>query len=174
MDGFVIDDVTTTTRHSRRTFANHFSCKEEAVAEVVVIDAIQVLEGLRIQPGGSAIDALELAVRSQLNEGTIDRIASLQALARDHPALRPYMLATYSKLMRPLLNILSGARGEAHADLDTLLLANSCYGMLNAITMGEIDFQLTDDEQPADSAPARDELIGLVFTRLRSGFAPVL
>ena len=32
MDGFIVDDVVQQAGYSRRTFANYFSCKEEAVA----------------------------------------------------------------------------------------------------------------------------------------------
>ncbi len=171
MDGFVIDDVTTATGYSRRTFANHFSCKEAAVAEVVVIDALRVLDGMRVESDESVIDALERAIRSQLSQGTIERLTQLQGLARDHPTLRPYLLATYGQVMRPLLVILGQASGGARADLDTLLLVNACYGIFSAITLGEIALPLPDDGAPSALAYDVDPLISVMFARLRSGFA---
>ena len=171
MDGFVIDEVTTATGYSRRTFANHFSCKEEAVAAVVVIDALQVLKGMRVESGETAIDALERAIRSQLNQGNVERLTQLQDLARDHPALRPYLLATYGQVMRPLLSALGMATGGVGADLDTLLLVNACYGIFSAITLGEIALPARGDDALPTLAHNMDPLINVMFARLRSGFA---
>src|SRR5690625_1362018 len=36
MDGFVVDDIVQQAGYSRRTFANYFSCKEEAVVTVAL------------------------------------------------------------------------------------------------------------------------------------------
>lgn len=37
MDGFVVEDVVQRAGYSRRTFANHYSCKEEAIATAALI-----------------------------------------------------------------------------------------------------------------------------------------
>src|SRR5690625_3182755 len=36
LDGFVVDDIVQQAGYSRRTFANYFSCKEEAVVTVAL------------------------------------------------------------------------------------------------------------------------------------------
>ncbi|GAA4374574.1 hypothetical protein [Agromyces bauzanensis] len=141
---------------------------------MVAIDALQVLDRMRVEPGESVIDALERAIRSQPNEGTVERAAQLQGLARDHATLRPYLLATFGQVMRPLLGILGEASGGARADLDTLLSVNACYGIFSAITLGEIDLPLPGHGAPTTLAHAVDPLISLMSARPRAGFAPAL
>src|SRR5689334_20807034 len=68
MDGFVVEDVVQQAGYSRRTFANHFSCKEEAVAMAAITfhtmeDAEIVLAGL--PDDISPIDALYRLLQTQ-------------------------------------------------------------------------------------------------------------
>src|SRR5690554_2463187 len=45
-DGFVVEDIVTKAGYSRRTFANYFSCKEEAIADSLSLDDyFQPVEG---------------------------------------------------------------------------------------------------------------------------------
>lgn len=173
VDGFTIDEVTTATGYSRRTFANHFSCKEEAIAEVAVLTAAEGLAGFRIGAGGeSLIDALERAVVSQLNEQTMARFVQLVSLAQRHPTLQPFILATRNKMMTLVTDVVARARGGAPADLDTVLLLRACYGMLDALFTGEVELP-----SPGDRAPhprgltlSIEEFVRVAFGKLRTGF----
>lgn len=74
LDGFTIEDVVQRARYSRRTFANHFSCKEEAVAMAVVSihgvgsDQLRedVLREVDSTPPDSPVEALQQWLRMRL------------------------------------------------------------------------------------------------------------
>lgn len=173
LDRFVIDDVTSSAGYSRRTFANHFSCKEEAVAEVTAFAASDALRGLTVEPGdASVIDALDRAARLYLNRDTVGQFVRLQALTRHHPALRPHMLAVCRRVTRLMADALPPTETGTTASLDVMLLISACSGILSAIAVGDfIDPALLDDETGFDEAIRFTErLVDLSLSKLRSGF----
>jgi AcrR family transcriptional regulator len=196
MDGFIIDDVTTAVGCSRRTFANYFSCKEEAVAEVAVLAANDGLGSLRFEPTAKTLlDSLEGAVRLQLNDSTALKLTQLIVLAQSHRALEPHILATGGKIMRLMLDAVAREWDDAPASLDTVLLVAACYALFGALTSGEItldrpagdstgtgrlksgDSAGSDREigNPADVEPegravSLERLAEVFFDKLRNGF----
>jgi len=172
LDGFVIEDVTTATGYSRRTFANHFSCKEAAIAEIVVMAASQSLADVQFDTAeGSLLDSLEDAVQVQFDKQTSQKLAQAVQLAHRYPSLQPYILAAIRALMTLILDAVSEARGGASADLDTVLLLNACYGMIGGLISGDALPLSTDPTlDPADIEAQVHEFTGLIFTKLRSGF----
>ena len=94
MDGFVIADVVQRAGYARRTFANHFSCKEEAVASVLFAGADTVVAFIADLPDGtSLLDALHELMRSQLSAEMFQKVRKLMSLCQQHPALEPHVLA---------------------------------------------------------------------------------
>jgi AcrR family transcriptional regulator len=94
MDGFDIADVVQRAGYARRTFANHFSCKEEAVASVLFAGADSVAAFIADLPDGtSLLDALHELMRSQLSAEMFQKVRTLISLRQQHPTLEPYVLA---------------------------------------------------------------------------------
>lgn len=172
LDGFVIEEVTTAIGYSRRTFANHFSCKEAAIAEILVMAAAEGFAGFRIETRHeSLLDALEEGVQGQFDKKMLQKLAQLVKLAHRYPALQPYILANQRRLMTLMLEAVSKARGGASPDTDTVLLLNACYGMLGALISGEALLLGPDSpSDPVDLEAQVHEFTSLVFEKLRSGF----
>ena len=87
LDGFVIADVTQRAGYARRTFANHFSCKEEAVASVLFAGADQS-GGFHRRPtrGTSLLDAMHELLRSQMSAEMFDgRTSSFRSAGSTPP-----------------------------------------------------------------------------------------
>ena len=111
--GFVTADVVERAGYSRRTFANHFSCKEEAVASVAfggVDDASAILAGLPADL--PLLDALLAVMRDQLTADTLVRMRELMAMARQYPTLEPYVLGVQQRMRHTAQELLGvGGRG---------------------------------------------------------------
>ncbi len=170
LDGFVIDDVASRAGYSRRTFANYFSGKEEAVAAAVITEGIAgaVAELGPQSSGGSLLDLLERITRAQLDERTIERIVRLQELAQRYPTLRPYLLLTGEGLRESAAAVIR-SHNPSDASLDTVLALHAWYGTLSALFTGGLEI-VPEGEPRVAGALTVAEFLDLAFSRLRSGF----
>ena len=67
LDGFVIDEVAELAGYSRRTFANHYPCKEAAVASVAYAGIEAAADALEdVSDGRPLLDAVEVVLRTWL------------------------------------------------------------------------------------------------------------
>ena len=97
--GFVTADVVDRAGYSRRTFANHFSCKEEAVASVAFGRVDDVSEILTSLPADlPLLDALLAVMREQFTEDTLLTMRELMTMARQYPTLEPYVLGVQQRM----------------------------------------------------------------------------
>lgn len=95
LDGFVVEDIVQKAGYSRRTFANYFTCKEEAVAmgAVTVRNTNEYEELLtKIPENASLLDTLYQLIKMQLTAELIGRLRELSLLSRKFPALEPHYL----------------------------------------------------------------------------------
>jgi len=170
LDGFVIDDVASRAGYSRRTLANYFSGKEEAVAAAVITEGIAgaVAELGPQSSGGSLLDLLERIARAQLDERTIERIAALQELAQRYPTLLPYLLLTGEGLRESAAAVIR-SHDQSGAGLDTVLVLHACYGTLSTLFTGGLEI-VPEGEPRVAGALTVAEFIDLAFSRLRTGF----
>lgn len=171
MDGFVIDDVTSRAGYSRRTFANHFSGKEEAVAAAAISEGITDAI-TRIGPqqsGGSLLDLLEQIARAQLDERTLERVFQLQELGRQYPRLRPHLLVTGDNL-REVAAAVIRRHAPSEVGLSTVLVLHACYGTLSALFLTGLEIR-PESEPHRPGTVTVTEFMDLAFSRLRTGFA---
>jgi AcrR family transcriptional regulator len=170
LDGFGTDDVVQRAGFARRTFANHYSCKEEAVVSVVlagVDDASAALGELPDQV--TLLDALQAVMREQFTTDTLATMRELMALARRHPALRPYVLEVQDRMRRSAQELLREVAGDRYPGLYVPLLLGSVYGAAMAALEGQVEVQLgSDDEAPG--AMDYQGFLDLTFGYLRNGF----
>ncbi|MDF2143843.1 TetR/AcrR family transcriptional regulator [Knoellia sp. p5-6-4] len=170
VDGFTIDDVAARAGYSRRTFANHYSCKEEAVA-AVILEVVR--EGVGQLPDVPAdaplLDWLSGVARQQLSGPMLETIRSVQALAEAHPSLDPWFLEVQRTIRQVALDVVSERAGERYYALYVHLLVGALYGALSAVLDGPFTLRLPGERKQAASLDV-DAFLATTFAHLRDGF----
>lgn len=174
MDGFVVEDIVQRAGYSRRTFANHFSCKEEAVATASVPyhDVDEFFEVLHRMPDTtSPIDAMYQFVKMQLAEESLRRMKQLFTLSKSYPNLKPYTLSAIHHLQGEVQQLLTELYRETHPQDYTYLLAGSVCSTLVPLLDGTFRVTLPGESPDEDPGAATFEsYFESVFARLREGF----
>ena len=170
VDGFTIDDVAARAGYSRRTFANHYSCKEDAVA-AVILEAVR--EGVGQLPdvpdGAPLLDWLSGVARQQLSGPMLETIRSVQALAEAHPSLDPWFLEVQRTIRQVALDVVSERAGERYDALYVHLLVGALYGALSAVLDGPFTLRLPGERKQAASLDV-EAFLATTFAHLRDGF----
>lgn len=136
-----VDDVVAEAEVSRRTFSNYYSCKEAAVAAVVVH---RVEAALREWQPPTAADPLTLVsdlVDHQIRVGAFGSLTEVAALAVGHPQLVPFVREAQWQLWVAVgdrvLDVLPGAGDD---DVETVRLAvGALFGIVSASLIGSGD-----------------------------------
>jgi AcrR family transcriptional regulator len=177
VDGFTIDEVAARAGYSRRTFANHYAGKEEAIVAVAsgrVRDALETTadEDLPL------VDWLQSVARQQLSSGLLMTLRDLRALAESHPPLRPHLLEVQRRIREnardAVLARVDGRVSRVYAHL----LVGAAYGALTCVLDGHIPVRLPAAATPPAARPEADdegamtpeEFVDLTFAHLREGF----
>lgn len=97
LDAFTIDDVAARAGYSRRTFANHFSCKQEAVvdgffAHLGLPLALDDLGTAGVTGVGDVIDLSERVVATMFTPEHLAEIHAFGQLVEASAPVRPYVL----------------------------------------------------------------------------------
>lgn len=172
VDGFTIDDVAARAGYSRRTFANHYAGKEEAI---VAVAAERVRHALNDTPNDDLppLEWLHLVAKKQLSGGLLKMLRELRALAEESPSLRPHLLEVQRLIRGTALEALLGrftfVGGRAYAHL----LVGAAYGALNFALEGHLPAHhdsTANSESQYDVELTMDEYLDLTFTQLRKGF----
>ena len=183
VDGFTIDEVAARAGYSRRTFANHYAGKEEAI---VAVATEWVRHALDAAPDEDLpmVDWLQSVARQQLSDGLLMVLRDLRVLAERYPPLRPHLLEVQRCIRETARDAVltrfdgPGSRISAH------LLVGAAYGALTCVLEGHIPVRLpaTPSQDPAHdsdvditgdedrSAMTLEDFVDLTFTHLREGF----
>lgn len=174
LDGFSVEDVVQQAGYSRRTFANYFSCKEEAVARGAnASEDIKKYEDFleKVPEQMPILDILDQLIRMQFTTEYIRRMHELVALSKKYPTLEPYVLSqvrsTQSLAQEAILELSKGQ----HDELYTQLLAGALYGAMIPVIDGSVDVLLPN--QPASENPEAitfDQYLMTMFGYLRNGY----
>lgn len=171
LDGFVTEDVVNRAGYSRRTFANHFSCKEEAVASVVfsrIDDVGSVLSGL---PADLPLpEALLAVMREQFTADTLVSMRELLAMARRYPTLEPHVLGVQQRMRHAAQELLGSVAGDRYPGIYVPLLFGAVYGAVTAALEGTLDVRLDGDSDAAPGAMDYTSFLDIIFDYLRTGF----
>lgn len=170
VDGFTIDDVVAIAGYSRRTFANHFSCKEEAIAASVLqydTDAQRVLDAL--DPSTPVVEALHAVMAQQLTADMLEKLRAVYRVSSDYPSVKPYVLATLEELRRRALDALAMWTDDQRPALYLPLLFGAVYGAASAVLEGQVDVSLSSSEGRSN-AMAYEDFVDLVFAYVKTGF----
>lgn len=174
MDGFIVDDVVQKAGYSRRTFANYFSCKEEAVAAYFIGSANKeddkaLLAGL--PANATPLDALYNLLQLQFTSEFLHKLRQFVSLANQYPSLEPYILSVFRRLQIAAQEVLEQFSHGRYSDGYTHLLAGAVYGAFVPIVDGRLNVMLPGEQQSegSDSMPF-DQYLNSMFAYLRNGF----
>ncbi len=174
IDGFVVEDVVRSAGYSRRTFANYYSCKEEAVAMSAVpyhgteefIDLVD-----RLPENTSPLDLVYQLTKMQLTGDVIRKLRQLAELSKEYPSLEPYTLSVVHGLQTKAQELLNDLFAGQYSAGYTHLLVGAAYSAIYPLLEGSVRVLLPG--QTADEAPdaiSFDEYIDTAFGYLRNGF----
>lgn len=174
LDGFSVEDVVQQAGYSRRTFANYFSCKEEAVARgASVTEDIRKYEDFleKVPEHMPILDILDQLVRMQLTTEYIRRMREIVTLSKKYPTLEPYVLSqirsVQSLAQEAILELSKGQNDELY----THLLAGALYGAMIPIIDGSVNVLLPDEPISGDpEAITFDQYLETMFGYLRNGY----
>ncbi|WP_339219189.1 TetR/AcrR family transcriptional regulator [Paenibacillus sp. FSL H8-0332] len=174
MDGFIVDDVVQKAGYSRRTFANYFSCKEEAVAAYFIGSANKeddkaLLAGL--PANATPLDALYNLLQLQFTSEFLHKLRQFVSLANQYPSLEPYILSVFRRLQIAAQEVLEQFSHGRYSDGYTHLLAGAVYGAFVPIVDGRLNVMLPGEQQSEGSdAMPFDQYLNSMFAYLRNGF----
>ncbi|WP_172196108.1 TetR/AcrR family transcriptional regulator [Saccharibacillus qingshengii] len=173
LDGFTIEDAVQRARYSRRTFANHFSCKEEAVAMAVLSlssGRSDVLREVEVPDGMAPLEALEQWSRMQFTAELLRNLRQLLRMARDYPTLEPYVLIVLQRLQKAAQEELDRNYAGHYPPGYTHILAGAVFGAVLSILEGE-NVRIPGEEQAGEPGEATfEEFLQTTFNYLKNGF----
>ncbi|OXM13804.1 TetR family transcriptional regulator [Paenibacillus herberti] len=173
LDGFVVEDVAQRAGYSRRTFANHYSCKEEAVAMAAVPfhgieEAVAIFNN--IPESSTPLDVMYQFMKLQLTEEIIQKMLRLVTLSKEHPTLEPYMLTVFHRLATEAQQVLNDLFKEHYPAIYSHVLTGAVTGAIFPLFDGTLQVVLPGqsmDEVPG--AESFDQYLDTVFGYLRNG-----
>ncbi|MBP3951913.1 TetR/AcrR family transcriptional regulator [Bacillus suaedae] len=172
VDGFVVEDIVKKAGFSRRTFANHFSCKEEAIASALTMGDFQeteeetssALEGL------TPLSMIELHILRSFTIDKLTRLHELVSLSKGHPTLRLYVTGALKGVQDYARNWISEEFGSEYSDEYYHLLIGAVFGAVMPVLDGSINVQLPVGDVDKQDNNDFDEYMKIVFSKLREGF----
>lgn len=174
LDGFVVEDVVQRAGYSRRTFANHFSCKEAAVAMAAFPyhGVEEFFDLLHEMPDTTPpIDALYQFVKMQMAEQSLRRMRQLFTLCKEYPTLEPYTLSVIHSLQKETQKMLAHMYQETHSPPYTYLLAGAIFAAIIPLLDGTLHVPLPGESAEEDpGASSFEHYLETTFGYLRQGF----
>lgn len=174
LDGFVVDDIVKLAGYSRRTFANHFTCKEEAVVMAALpFDRMEeaVLMHADIPKDATPLEALYHWMRMQFTTELLRQLRALNTLSTRYPTLEPYILSMYRRLLAAAEESLQELFLDRYPVGYSHQLIGAVYGMMLPIVDGSLPVMFPGDppDDPAD-ALTFEHYLDTTFDYLRHGF----
>ncbi|AIQ42755.1 TetR/AcrR family transcriptional regulator [Paenibacillus sp. FSL R7-0297] len=174
MDGFIVDDIVHKAGYSRRTFANYFSCKEEAVAAYFISSAAHEHDNqlFDILPqDATPLEAMYNLLKLQFTSEFLHKLRQFVSLANQYPSLEPYILSVFRRLQIAAEEVLELFSRGRYDDGYTHLLAGAVYGAFVPILDGRLNVMLPGETQdePSSAMPF-DQYLNSMFAYLRNGF----
>lgn len=165
LDAVTVDDVVERAGYSRRTFANHYTCKQEAVVDGFTL-RMRLLTSGSEEPGpplhgslGSMIDTMQAQVTAVFTGPALDHVQDFAAVLRADRSLAPYLAQAFERDFDAALT--PAMTRELGVETATLLLGTIAGQMLALM-------RLATGTDP-------DRMAGLVeqaFDHVRHGFGP--
>lgn len=160
LDGFTIDDVVQKVGVSRRTFANYYSCKEEAV---VALALEQLEDGIASMPevseGTPLLEWVRTLAIHQLSGGMLDLLVQLRDLAEKDPALKPFFENVHGEIRRTAQAVVSRQAKSSASKFAAPIIVGAAYGALTSFI----------EVATPHSGASSEEFVEKVFSKLKAG-----
>lgn len=168
LDGFTIDDVTSRAGYARRTFANHYTCKEEAITALALEQLRAGVASMPPQPEGTPlIGWMRALAKHQMSHGLFDLLVQLAALARRYSALEPYLSNMFLQIRREATALIQARVGGRAKPFAVSILVAAAYGALTLILDGAADDVVRSSPGGEMTSPF---VLDAIFDQLESGF----
>jgi len=173
LDGFVVNDIVQRAGYSRRTFANYYSCKEEAVVAVVLNpkEPPQVQELITEIENARPIDILYHVMKMQFTADLLKKVRQIVSLSRRYPTLEPYILSVFQHFQIEAVNTVSRFSNGHYPEEYPYLLAGAVYGSVLPLVDGSLNILFPDQSTDEISGDLTfEQYLDTAFNHLRNGF----
>lgn len=172
VDGFVVEDIVTKAGFSRRTFANYFSCKEEAIANSLSLDDyLQPVDPFEFSPKDhTPLETIEIFIRRSFTINKLKRLNQLISLSHMYPTLRLYVTGALKEMQDFAGRGISEEYGSDYPEEYYPILIGAVFGALLPVLNESFDIHLPEDEEQSDRSNEFNQYMDAVFTHLRKGF----
>lgn len=172
VDGFVVEDIVSAAGYSRRTFANYFSCKEEAIANFMSLDDYmhESAQFSFTPKDHTPLSTIEIFIRRSFTINKLKRLSQLISLSRDHPTLKLYVTGALKDMQDFAGRGISEAFGSDYPEEYYSILMGAVFGAILPVLYERFDVQLPDDVEQHETANEFNQYMDIVFAHLRKGF----
>ncbi|RNF39612.1 TetR/AcrR family transcriptional regulator [Planococcus salinus] len=173
VDSFVVEDIVTKAGYSRRTFANYFSCKEEAIANSLGLDEyLQPVDQFEFSPKDhTPLSTIEVFIRRSFTINKLKRLNQLISLSREHPTLRLYVTGALKEMQDFAGRGISEEYGSDYPPEYYHILIGAVFGAILPVLDESFDVNLPDDEEQIENSNEFNQYMDTVFAHLRKGFS---
>ena len=172
VDGFVVEDIVTKAGYSRRTFANYFTCKEEAIANSLTMN--DYLEGADpfsfSSKDHTPLGTIEIFIRRSFTINKLKRLKGLISLSRNHPTLRLYVTGVLMEMQDFAGRNISAEYGNEYPQEYYRILIGAVFGAILPVLDESFDVHLPDDHEDDEAETPFNQYMDTVFAQLRKGF----
>ncbi len=172
VDGFVVEDIVQKANYSRRTFANYFSCKEEAIANSLTMnDYLQRDDQFSVSPKDyTPLNTIEMYIKGSFTINKLKRLNRLITLSRDYPTLRLYVTGALKEVQDFARRGIREEFGSDYPEEYYDILIGAVFGAILPVLDESIDVQLPEDDEQTETANEFNAYIDTIFAHLRKGF----
>lgn len=171
LDNFVVEDIVNNAGYSRRTFANHFSCKEEAIASALTMDDFREHDEAHSLDGLTPLSTIEMYIKRSFTIDKLKRLHELISLSRDHPTLKLYVTGVLKETQDFARIGIKEGFGDAYSEEYYHLLIGAVFGALMPVLDGSMNVHLPVGDAANDQDNNEfQEYMEIVFSKLREGF----
>ncbi|KEO81416.1 TetR/AcrR family transcriptional regulator [Tumebacillus flagellatus] len=174
LDGFVVEDVVQRAGYSRRTFANYYSCKEEAVASAAEstknVDEVRALFE-RLPDSTTPLEVMYQLTKLQFTGEYLRKMRQLVVLSKQYPTLEPYLLSVLRRSLASSQEVLNRLFPNRYPEGYTHMLAGALNGALVPLMDGSLNVLLPGDSpEEYPEATTFDDYLETIYGYLRNGF----
>ncbi|KAB8136817.1 TetR/AcrR family transcriptional regulator [Gracilibacillus oryzae] len=171
LDDFVVEDIVSMAGYSRRTFANHFSCKEEAIASALTMNDFREHDEAHSLEGLTPLTTIEMYIKRSFTIDKLQRLHELILLSKSHPTLKLYVTGVLKETQDYARQGIKEGFGDAYSEEYYHLLIGAVFGALMPVLDGSINVHLpigdTAQDQPDNEF---QKYMEIVFSKLKEGF----
>lgn len=174
LDGFVVEDIVQRAGYSRRTFANYFSCKEEAVAKSALAfggidEMVEMLD--QLPDDIPLVDILQRLMSMQLTVGLLWKMRELVSLSKKYPTLEPFILSVFHLLQLEAQTTLAALNKGRYSEEYVLILVGAFYGAILLVVNEDVNVLLPGQTAvEGQEAMTFDHYLEMTLGYLRNGF----